>query len=71
MQIEVNDIQRTLLKNALSDYRNRLERGVRLNIGSEGIVSLLKAQAELRTIEDQLESEAKDESVHSDSDPNQ
>ena len=71
MQIEVDDVQRKLLRNALAAYRQALDQKVNPTIGSAQIILLQQAQAELRTIEDQLESEANDESVHSDSDSHQ
>jgi hypothetical protein len=71
MQIEVDDVQRKLLRNALAAYRQALDQKVNPTIGSAQIILMQQAQAELRTIEDQLESEAQDESVHSDSDSHQ
>jgi hypothetical protein len=63
MQIEVNDVQRKLPRNALAAYRQALDQKVNPTIGSAQIILLLQAQAEIRTIEDQLESEEAMEGV--------
>ena len=71
MQIEVNDVQRKLLRNALAAYRQALDHKVNPTSGSAQIILLQQAPAELRPLDDQLDSEAHDESVHSDSDRHQ